>query len=90
MKHTSDSIELLLIEKVSQSLDVPCENISKSTHLLDAGFDSMRLVTLMEELWEEGIQVEFETLAQFYTIDDWKNSLVNQGLILPSEKGDRS
>ncbi|UOQ84823.1 isochorismatase family protein [Gracilibacillus salinarum] len=60
-----------LRERVAELLDQSPDELTGQENLLDVGLDSIRLMSVREELRQEGVDVDFVTLAENPTLNDW-------------------
>ncbi|GAB3470136.1 phosphopantetheine-binding protein [Actinophytocola sediminis] len=64
-----------LRERIAEILDVPPETIGEQDNLLDHGFDSIRMMSLVEALREIGVHADFVELAEEPTLERWRQLL---------------
>lgn len=55
--------------RIAALLDVELGSVGRADNLFDLGFDSIRLMTLVEQLRERGAEVTFADVAERWTID---------------------
>lgn len=60
-----------LRRKTAELLEQPPESLSGEENLLHLGLDSIRMMSLVEELRQAGVEVDFMTLAEKPTLKDW-------------------
>ncbi|UOQ48668.1 isochorismatase family protein [Gracilibacillus caseinilyticus] len=66
-----------LRNRVAELLDQSPDELKGQENLLDVGLDSIRLMSVREELRQEGIDVDFVTLAENPTLNDWWTKIIN-------------
>ncbi|MBD1371006.1 isochorismatase [Hazenella sp. IB182357] len=64
-----------LKEQVAELLDEPPNALSESENLIDRGLDSIRMMSLIEEWRQIGIQVDFMSMTENPTLLHWMNLL---------------
>jgi aryl carrier-like protein len=64
-----------LREQIAELLYVEPDELSYEDDLIDAGLDSIRVMTLIERWRKEGMEVGFPDLAERPTIDAWARLL---------------
>lgn len=60
-------------KRVADLLEVPVSSISNTENLLDLGLDSIRIMSLVEDWRQEGIEVDFMELSENPTVQNWHN-----------------
>ncbi|MDQ0418062.1 bifunctional isochorismate lyase/aryl carrier protein [Croceifilum oryzae] len=60
-----------LCKQVAHLLDEPEATISETENLLDRGLDSIRMMSLVESWRQDGVEVDFITLAENPTLSHW-------------------
>jgi aryl carrier-like protein len=61
--------------QVAELLDVPPESLGEQDNLLDHGFDSIRMMSLVEALRARGVEASFMELAEEPTLESWRRLL---------------
>ena len=64
-----------LRDQIAEILDVPPDTIGEEDNLLDHGFDSIRMMALVEALRERGVAADFVHLAEEPTLARWRGLL---------------
>jgi aryl carrier-like protein len=64
-----------LRDQIAEILDVPPDTIGEEDNLLDHGFDSIRMMSLVEALRERGVAADFVQLAEEPTLARWRGLL---------------
>ncbi|OLF14231.1 isochorismatase [Actinophytocola xinjiangensis] len=64
-----------LREHIAEILDVPPDTIGDEDNLLDHGFDSIRMMSLVEALRAKGHAADFTQLAEQPTLAHWRRLL---------------
>lgn len=59
-------------EDVAKALYTSPEEIGLNDNLADMGLDSMRIMTLVTEWQEQGMELDFLTFAEDVTLAAWK------------------
>lgn len=59
-------------EDVAKALYTSPEEIGLNDNLADMGLDSMRIMTLVTEWQEQGMELDFLTFAEGVTLAAWK------------------
>ncbi|QST01042.1 isochorismatase family protein [Pontibacillus sp. ALD_SL1] len=65
-----DSYEGLRL-KVAELLEQSPEELSNEENLMHLGFDSIRMMSVVEELRQVGVEIDFMTLAEQPTLTSW-------------------
>ena len=65
----------LVLAHVAGALGVPPEEIDATESLLDQGMDSIRLMSLVENWREYGVETDFVALAEEPTVQAWQRIL---------------
>ncbi|SDZ10035.1 bifunctional isochorismate lyase / aryl carrier protein [Thermoactinomyces sp. DSM 45892] len=60
-----------LCKHVAYLLDEPEGTISETENLLDRGLDSIRIMSLVESWRQDGVEIDFITLAENPTLSHW-------------------
>lgn len=70
-----------LRQMVAQLLEFESAEVSVTDDILDQGLDSVRLMFLIEQLRDQGADIDFLDLAQFTTLSDWAQLLAERGFV---------
>lgn len=65
----------LVLTHVAKVLGLPPEEIDETESLLDQGMDSIRLMSLVENWREYGVETDFVALAEAPTVHAWQRLL---------------
>ncbi|WP_232665725.1 SIP domain-containing protein [Pseudonocardia sp. TRM90224] len=60
---------------IAELLDAAPSEITDGADLLDLGLDSIRLMTLVQRWRDQGIEIDFESLAECPTVENWERVL---------------
>ncbi|MGB3438563.1 MAG: phosphopantetheine-binding protein [Actinophytocola sp.] len=64
-----------LRDQIAEILDLPADSIGDQDNLMDHGFDSIRMMAMVEELRATGTEVNFMELAEDPTLANWRRLL---------------
>ena len=69
----------VLLDLTSALLERPPAELNAYEDILAQGLDSVRLMMLVEQLRDRGADIDFLDLAEFTTLADWAELLVERG-----------
>jgi bifunctional isochorismate lyase/aryl carrier protein len=64
-----------VLSQIAEMLDVPVSELDRKENLMDAGMDSIRVMTLVEQWRANGVDVDFTELIETPTLDHWLHTL---------------
>ncbi|MGM9968712.1 phosphopantetheine-binding protein [uncultured Rummeliibacillus sp.] len=64
-----------LMKLIEKYLDEDLEEIEWTESLLDVGMDSIRMMTIVEDIRELGINVNFMEFAENPSLEGWKKAI---------------
>ncbi|GAB3699290.1 phosphopantetheine-binding protein [Nocardiopsis oceani] len=65
----------LVLEHVAKALGIPTDEVEETESLLDQGMDSIRLMSLVENWREYGVEADFVALGEEPTVRAWQKIL---------------
>ncbi|WP_280439208.1 phosphopantetheine-binding protein [Nocardia cyriacigeorgica] len=75
-EQTIPAAQRFIVDDIAAALGVPADELAIDTNLLDAGLDSVRIMSLVEKWRAAGHeQIDFATLAADPVLGSWLDAL---------------